>query len=143
MTSWIQSCLISYDWLFINVSSDTLYYTQAQTFVSNHLIMSSVMSDFIWLDFFLNVSSDTLYYTQAQTFYLNNYLMNSVMSDILWLTFYKCAIWYPLLHSSPNFWFKSFNHEFSHVWFHMTGVVLMCHLIPSTTLKPKLVISII
>ena len=58
---------------FLSVSSDTLYYTQAQTFFLNHLIMNSVMSDILWLKFFLIVSSDTLYYTQAKTLWFESF----------------------------------------------------------------------
>ena len=155
------------------MSSDTLYHTQTQNFYSNHLIMNSVMSDIVCLEFFkcviwypllhsnpnllfqsfnhelshvwypmtgvfLNVSSDTLYYTQTQIFYSNHLVMNSVMSDILRMECFFSVIWYPLLHSSPSVLFDLFNHESSQVWYHMTGFFLMCHRIPSTTLKPKL-----
>ena len=60
---------------------------------------------------------------QAQTSYLNHLIVTSSASYLLWLDFLKCVIWYALLQSSPNFLFKSFNHELNHVWYPMTGVL--------------------
>ena len=62
--------------------------------------------------------------------------MNSSLFDIQRLYFFKCVIWHPLLHSSPNCYLShlimnSVTHDI--LWLEF---FLMCHLIPSTTFKP-------
>ena len=51
--SWVHSCLTTYYWSFLNVSSDTLYYTQAQTVHLNHVVMNSLKAldtTHAWID---------------------------------------------------------------------------------------------
>ena len=95
---------------------------------SNHSDMNSSLFDIQRLYFFKCVIWHPLLHSSPNC-YLSHLIMNSVTHDILWLEFFL------MCHLIPSTTFKPCNHEFSHVWYPMTGVFFKWVIWYSTTLK--------